>query len=74
MMELFKATKSGNTRNNRSGSGFGNTQMPYCWTRDISNNIAHTSETCRNKAENHIDTTTWRNKHEDSEKDYSKRE
>ena len=48
--------------------------MTYCWTHGRSNNLAHTGETCRNKADGHIDTATWRNKQGGSEKDYSKKE
>ena len=58
MMKLFKASKNGNTRNNWSDSRSRNTQMLYCWTHGLSDNLAHKSETCRNKAEGHIDTTT----------------
>ena len=74
MMELFKASKNGNTRNNRSDSESGTTQMSYCWTHKRSDNLAHTDETCRNKADGLIDTATWRNKQGGSEKDYSKKE
>ena len=48
--------------------------MSYCWTHGLSDNLAHKSETCRNKAESHIDTTTWKNKQGGSEKYYSKKE
>ena len=74
MMELFKASKNGNTKNNRSDSGSGTTKMSYCWTHGRSDNLAHTGETCRNKADGHIDTATWKNKQGGSEKDYSKKE
>ena len=74
MMELFKASKNGNTKNNRSDSGSGTTKMSYCWTHGRSDNLAHTGETCWNKADGHIDTATWMNKQGGSEKDYSKKE
>ena len=74
MMELFEDSKNGNTRNNRSDSRSGTTQMLYCWAHGLSDNLAHKSETRRNKAKNHTDTTTWRNKQGGSEKDYSKKE
>jgi hypothetical protein len=34
----------------------------YCWTHGSIANSAHTSATCRNRAEGHVDTATWRNK------------
>ena len=34
----------------------------YCWTHGSTTNNAHSSATCRNKAEGHVDTATWRNK------------
>ena len=43
MMELFKASKNGNTRNNRSDSRSGTTLMLYYWTHGLSNNLAHKS-------------------------------
>ena len=63
-MELFKAIKNGNARNNRSE----NNKMSYCWTHERSDNLTHINETCRNKMENHTDTDTWRNKQRGSKK------
>jgi len=34
----------------------------YCWTHGSSNNVAHTSLTCLNKAEGHQDAATTHNK------------
>jgi hypothetical protein len=34
----------------------------YCWTHGSSDNISHTSLTCRNKANGHRDEATFRNK------------
>jgi hypothetical protein len=38
------------------------TTRGYCWTHGSTANTAHSSATCKNKADGHIDTATWRNK------------
>jgi hypothetical protein len=34
----------------------------YCWTHGSTSNHVHTSATCKNRADGHIETATWRNK------------
>jgi hypothetical protein len=45
--------------------------LSYCWTHGSSRNRSHTSPTCHNKAEGHIDTATNENKCGGSEKTYT---
>lgn len=43
----------------------------YCWTHGTSRNVAHTSSTCRAKAEGHVDNATSTNKQGGSDKVWS---
>ena len=42
--------------------------LSYCWTHGSSKNTAHTSATCLNKAEGHVDDATIKNKKGGSDK------
>ena len=53
----LRKAQSGPTVPPRTGS----TARGYCWTHGSTTNSAHSSATCKNKAEGHVDTATWRN-------------
>lgn len=58
LASLRKANAPGTTPTTRPPSS----SRGYCWTHGSTANNAHTSATCRNKADGHVDTATWRNK------------
>ena len=74
MMELLQLQKGGNGGNSGARNQTANRTLSYCWTHGRSDNLAHTGETCNNKATGHVETATWRNKMGGSDKDYSKKE
>ena len=74
MMELLQTQRGGNEVTSRARNQTGNRTLSYCWTHGRSDNLAHTGETCNNKATGHVETATWRNKMGGSDKGYSKKE
>ena len=74
MMELLQVKKGGNGGNSGARNQTANRTLSYCWTHGRSDNLAHTGETCNNKATGHVETATWKNKVGGSDKDYSKKE
>ena len=47
-------------------------QLSYYWSHGLSDNTAHTSATCNNKKDGHVDEATWTNKMDGGHKDYGK--
>ena len=62
MIELLQMQRGGNGGNSRARNQAGNRTLSYCWTHGLSDNLAHTGETCNNKGKGYVDTATWKNK------------
>ena len=69
MIQMQRGWNGGNPKNR---SHTGNWTLSYCWTHGLSDNLADSGDTCKNKIEGHVDIVTWKNKMGGSDKDCSK--